>query len=68
MEDLEKAIMYATARSEVSVLGQAYTQRAIIRKTRGDVAGSDEDFRLGAQAGNGMCILFTFMWIQSFGC
>ncbi|KAI8902505.1 TPR repeat protein 36 [Globomyces pollinis-pini] len=33
-------------------LRQAYTQRAIIKKSRGDIKGSDEDFAKGAQYGN----------------
>ncbi|KAJ3368318.1 Tetratricopeptide repeat protein 36 [Kappamyces sp. JEL0680] len=46
--DIEKAIELGGP----STLKQAYTQRAIIKKSLGDQTGSDEDFAKGAQFGN----------------
>ncbi|OAJ40597.1 hypothetical protein BDEG_24310 [Batrachochytrium dendrobatidis JEL423] len=52
LDDLCKAIEYATPTRSQTTLKQAYTQRAIIKKKRGDVAGSEQDFAKGAQFGN----------------
>ncbi|TPX32463.1 hypothetical protein SmJEL517_g04479 [Synchytrium microbalum] len=50
MEDLDRAIYYAG--SDNKVLGNAFTQRAIIKRNLGDQAGSEADFGLGARYGN----------------
>ncbi|KND02660.1 uncharacterized protein SPPG_01746 [Spizellomyces punctatus DAOM BR117] len=50
LEDLERALEYGVGNA--SVLKQAYTQRAIIRKSQGDAAGAESDFAQGARYGN----------------
>jgi tetratricopeptide (TPR) repeat protein len=48
-QDLGQAIEYATTRE---LLGKAYTQRAILRQSLGDLTGAEKDFQSGAQCGN----------------
>ncbi|KAI8826682.1 uncharacterized protein EV422DRAFT_6208 [Fimicolochytrium jonesii] len=50
LADLAKAI--ELGEGDPVVLKQAYTQRAVIRKDKGDVNGSDSDFAQGARYGN----------------
>ncbi|KAI9208215.1 uncharacterized protein BJ171DRAFT_490664 [Polychytrium aggregatum] len=50
LEDLDKAIEHG--QGQVAILKQAYTQRAIIKKQRGDEAGAEADFAEGARHGN----------------
>lgn len=51
LEDLEMAILYGTGNG--SILKQAYTHCAVIKKKLGDDLGAEEDFAKGAQLGNG---------------
>ncbi|KAJ1340158.1 hypothetical protein BSLG_004450 [Batrachochytrium salamandrivorans] len=51
-DDLCQAITHGTLIRNQHTLKQAYTQRAIIKKKRGDLSGADEDFIKGAQYGN----------------
>ncbi|KAI8922824.1 hypothetical protein BC831DRAFT_474051 [Entophlyctis helioformis] len=51
-DDLCKAIDHGTTTNSQQTLKQAYTQRAIIKRSRGDEAGADQDFAKGAQYGN----------------
>ncbi|CAO3687814.1 unnamed protein product [Umbelopsis vinacea] len=48
--DLDNAMKYGVGQPKV--LRQAYTQRAIIRKQQGDIAGAQADFERGAKFGN----------------
>ncbi|KAJ3058487.1 Tetratricopeptide repeat protein 36, partial [Quaeritorhiza haematococci] len=50
LQDLELAIQHGVRNN--NILKQAYTQRAIIKKQKGDIAGSEADFAQGAKYGN----------------
>ncbi|KAJ3048413.1 hypothetical protein HK102_012699, partial [Quaeritorhiza haematococci] len=50
LQDLELAIQHGVRNN--NILKQAYTQRAIIKKQKGDIAGAEADFALGAKYGN----------------
>ncbi|KAI9095159.1 hypothetical protein DFS34DRAFT_651491 [Phlyctochytrium arcticum] len=50
LADLELAILHGAGNP--TVLKQAFTQRAIIRKAQGDETGSESDFAQGARYGN----------------
>ncbi|KAJ1643530.1 hypothetical protein J3B02_004137 [Coemansia erecta] len=49
LRDLDRAIEYA---QEKRVLGQAYTQKAIILRSKGDQDGAYYNFSMGARFGN----------------
>ncbi|KAJ1878706.1 hypothetical protein LPJ57_003260 [Coemansia sp. RSA 486] len=49
LQDLDKAIEHA---QEESVLGQAYTQKAIMLRSKGDQDGAYYNFSMGARYGN----------------
>ncbi|KAJ3297718.1 Tetratricopeptide repeat protein 36 [Borealophlyctis nickersoniae] len=50
LADLDKAVELGAG--DAVVLKQAYTQRAILRKSMGDLEGSENDFAQGARLGN----------------
>jgi len=50
LQDLEQAIVYG--REQPKIMKQAYTQRAIIRRSQGDNEGAHADFEQGAWFGN----------------
>ncbi|KAG0054592.1 Tetratricopeptide repeat protein 36 [Gryganskiella cystojenkinii] len=50
LEDLNKAIEHGSG--QTAILKQAYTQRAIIKKLKGDKDGAQVDFERGARFGN----------------
>ncbi|KAF9429942.1 Tetratricopeptide repeat protein 36 [Entomortierella beljakovae] len=50
LQDLDKAIEYGNGQPDI--LKQAYTQRGIIKKLKGDKDGAQVDFERGARYGN----------------
>ncbi|KAJ1822294.1 hypothetical protein LPJ56_000885 [Coemansia sp. RSA 2599] len=54
LRDLDRAIEYA---QEERVLGQAYTQKAIILRSKGDQDGAYYNFSMGARLGNEVAIM-----------
>ncbi|KAF9383462.1 Tetratricopeptide repeat protein 36 [Podila verticillata] len=50
IKDLDKAIEHGNG--QTAILKQAYTQRAIIKKLKGDKDGAQVDFERGARFGN----------------
>ncbi|TPX45778.1 hypothetical protein SeMB42_g01312 [Synchytrium endobioticum] len=56
LQDLHKAVHYAG--NDHKVLGNAYTQRAAIRKRNGDAESAESDFQMGAKHGNEVAKLF----------
>ncbi|KAF9964661.1 Tetratricopeptide repeat protein 36 [Mortierella alpina] len=50
LQDLDKAIEHGSG--QTAILKQAYTQRGIIKKLKGDKDGAQADFERGARFGN----------------
>lgn len=51
LKDLDYVIQ-DIGEGQPKILRQAYTQRAILKRQQGDLAGSRKDFEMGAKLGN----------------